>query len=430
MRHNLPTLFRRTLSAVLLTGLVTAGAATAQNVDVTLLPATDADLVPRQLVAANLPMRAADVPRESVVFSWPIAADTVLDARPAPFVQESREYLIEVDATREGNVPLYAPAVGEWLVRISPLGADEASQGLDLRNLTLITPDGRALADGAGMAQMFDAGALAAADLPFPRGTAAFRVDASLGGGTYQLAGLPPGRFLVNVVAPESPRVLRLNAVRADHHVGDVLTAEVRLVDGDAGVLAGRVDGYVTSPTGDVLPATFARDEDGVYRARVTIDGSAEASAAGGRAGLWQVHARMDARVAGATVVRHAHVGFAVTAPTAALDGTLALAPTETKGALALRFGVRAAVEGRYEVRGVLYGTDAQGAMRPAAVAHGAVWLNAGAGAVDLVFDPKSLTHAGLGAPYEVRDLRLQDQTRMGLLHRQARGVRIQPSER
>jgi len=58
-------------------------------------------------------------------------------------------------------------------------------------------------------------------------------------------------------------------------------------------------------------------------------------------------------------------------------------------------------------------------------VAHSAAWIEAGPATLVLAFDREPLREAGFGAPYEIRDLRLMDQGRMGLLHQQARGVMI-----
>ena len=80
---------------------------------------------------------------------------------------------------------------------------------------------------------------------------------------------------------------------------------------------------------------------------------------------------------------------------------------------------------GRYEARGVLYATAADGTLRPAGIAHSAAWLEAGTGSVELAFGREVLDGSELGTPFEVRDLRLIDQVSMGLLHRQERALEI-----
>ncbi len=94
-------------------------------------------------------------------------------------------------------------------------------------------------------------------------------------------------------------------------------------------------------------------------------------------------------------------------------------------GGLGLRLGVESASASRYEARGVLYATAADGALRPVGIAHAAAWLEAGDGSLELTFDRTLLAESGLGAPFELRDLRLVDQVSMGLLHRQERAMAI-----
>lgn len=67
------------------------------------------------------------------------------------------------------------------------------------------------------------------------------------------------------------------------------------------------------------------------------------------------------------------------------------------------------------------------GAMAPVAVAHSAAWLEPGAGNIELAHDAALL--AGVRGPYELRDLSLLDQSRVGLLHRQQRGLVIDERE-
>ena len=88
-----------------------------------------------------------------------------------------------------------------------------------------------------------------------------------------------------------------------------------------------------------------------------------------------------------------------------------------------LSLGVEAVAASRYEVRGVLFGSGANGELLPAAVGHAAAWLEPGHGTVELRFDQALVDDSGLRAPFEIRDLRLIDQGTMGLLHRQARGL-------
>ena len=83
------------------------------------------------------------------------------------------------------------------------------------------------------------------------------------------------------------------------------------------------------------------------------------------------------------------------------------------------------AVAGRYEVRAILFGTNAEGKLQPLAIGNTANWMEAGQGALAMTFDRKVISDSGLRAPFAVKDLRLIHQNRMSLLHRQHMAFRI-----
>ena len=76
----------------------------------------------------------------------------------------------------------------------------------------------------------------------------------------------------------------------------------------------------------------------------------------------------------------------------------------------------------RYQASAVLYGTGADGQLHPAAIAQSAAWLERGKTSLNLRYDASSLATA-LGAPWELRDLRLVNQADMGLLERRERAL-------
>jgi Domain of unknown function (DUF4785) len=415
-----------------LTTLVFAGAASAAaagNRAVTLLAPESGDLVPRAL-ATNLPPARPDVPREPVSFSWPVAADQALEARPAPPVQRSKEFWLQASAAelRQGvALPTTAPGA---LVRVNPApgaGAAQASDhALDPARFELVDERGRVHAGGAGLEQSVTAEQLAAAGSPFPEGTAAFRLRADLGAGRFLLRApelaASSGRYVIHVLDRASDLELALGSGRTAYLAGDVLTIETELLQGGRRLpvqalqqALQEVTGYLVAPNGEARPVRFQRTLTGAWRASASLTGAAAPGA------LWEVEVTARGEQAGRTVLRGVRTAFAVAAPTARFTGLVTASGEGVRPAVTLE--VEAAAAGRYEARGVLFATDAKGELRPAAVAHAAAWLEPGRGRIDLAFDPATLAEAGLGAPFEVRDLQLLDQGRMGLLHRQARGL-------
>ena len=95
----------------------------------------------------------------------------------------------------------------------------------------------------------------------------------------------------------------------------------------------------------------------------------------------------------------------------------------ETRAASNDGNGIWLSFSSRNTLTGVLYGTAADGRMAPLAIAQSAAFLEPGTGTLELVFDHSLIAESQLAGPYEVRDLRLFDQSRMGVLHRQARAL-------
>ena len=79
-------------------------------------------------------------------------------------------------------------------------------------------------------------------------------------------------------------------------------------------------------------------------------------------------------------------------------------------------FSVVAMKDGRYEVRGMLYGTNSKGLLVPAMVTHSAAYMKAGNGQIAMSFDSDILAKSGLHAPFELRNMQLRDQGKMAVL--------------
>ncbi|MDQ3206235.1 MAG: DUF4785 family protein, partial [Pseudomonadota bacterium] len=139
------------------------------------------------------------------------------------------------------------------------------------------------------------------------------------------------------------------------------------------------------------------------------------AGAASGE-GLWEV----QVFAGDGTVQRDARTALAVAQPTARLRGAYRFDPFELSFALPLEVGS----PGRYEARGTLYATGPGRTLQPVAVAHSAQWATPGQAELQLVFDRAHLP-SGFTAPFELRDLELNDQSRHAPIERRERAVRI-----
>ncbi|MCB1035689.1 MAG: DUF4785 family protein [Acidobacteria bacterium] len=388
-----------------------------------LLAPTAGDLVPSILVAPTVGGPQPEVSREPVSFAWALDSSRPLDAAPPRFTSTSKGYWLDVSAEelRQG-VPLDTVSAGA-LVRINPAPgatAAPAAGALDPQNLVVVK-EGTDLSGAQAMEFLVTAEQMAAADLPFAPGTSAFRLRTELGAGAFRLQApaLPAsvGRFVVHVQEPASEVVLALRSNRPHYLHGQGLRVTLKLNDGGQSLAATDIRAFVLSPAGRSFPVAFRR-AGGEYRANLLLDAQERFAE-----GLWELQATVEGRRGELTVRRGGRTAFQVSLPTARLEGTADV--TREGGGLAVRMGVETAVAGRYEIRGVLYGTDAEGQLKPFAVGHSAAWLGAGRGDVTLTFEKELLSGSGLAAPFEIRDLRLLDQGRMGLLQRQERGLAL-----
>ncbi|MBU2048577.1 MAG: DUF4785 domain-containing protein, partial [Gammaproteobacteria bacterium] len=164
-------------------------------------------------------------------------------------------------------------------------------------------------------------------------------------------------------------------------------------------------------PDGRSWPVPLVAARDGL-RAQVTVPqdiGTAQ--------GLWELQAFVSAD----GVQRDAKVAFAVAQATARFQGQVEADASRREVRLPLQIGA----PGRYEARGTLYATGPDGTLRPVAQAHSAAWFaTVGAGELRLPFASVALP-SGYAAPFEVRDLQLQDQSRMASIESRAVAVRF-----
>lgn len=400
------------LATALTFALLTTAANAAERTR--LLPAAQEDLIASRLSneKAALP---ADTERAPVDFTWAIDPADALSAS-APFIAKSREFWTDLDAAamREGyRFTTTAPGA---LVRISPANGDKASASLQVSDIALRI-NGRDTSNATAIRVSADAAQMKAAGAEFPEGTLAFRLSPELGSGQVEMKiGNATGRYLVHVFEPDSPLELALHASSDKALAGGSLTLTANLANADAKVQAENIGGIVTSPDGKSFNVRFMREADGQYRAKVAVP-----EGAGNGLALWEAHTFAVTRLGSALVPRDAKTSFAVSLPTAKLGAD---ADVDTSRGVRVSLPVEAASTGRFEVRGVLYGTAQDGAMKPFAVSHAARWLEPGKATITLNFD-KELIPVGIGAPFELREVSLNDQTRLGQLETRSVALRF-----
>lgn len=372
-----------------------------------LLSARATDQVAPRVERAPLPATPSE--RAPLSFAWALDPDQAL-AAPAPQAAISRSYWDTVDAAtlqRGMDLPLTAP---DAVIQVSPV---QGARALAPQQWQVRDPAGALAVD-----KVVDAQQLRAAGMTVGPGTAMVRTGAAATAGTYRLqSAQAQGRYVVQVLEPNSPIALRLQADRQQVLAGGSVVLQARLQDdgGRAALAAGRSvaralpaggEALLVAPDGRSWPVPLVAGKDGL-RAQVAIP-----TDVGTVQGPWELQAFVSAN----GVQRDAKVAFAVARPTARLAGQAEVDAASRTVRLPLQIGAA----GRYEVRGTLYATGPDGRLRPVAQAHSAAWFErAGAGELPLRFAGVALPR-GYAAPFELRDLQLQDQSRMAPIESRA----------
>lgn len=402
----------------------------AQAVKLQLLDKQAQDLQPATLQAAPANpslMAVAPQQREAVAVAWKVeggkentglAAGTSSAPGVQPFVAQSREaYILVSGAQLKQGVALETTSP-RALVRLQALGQNSLRSGraIDPRSLQLKSADGRSFAGGNGMQAIVDADKMAKADLPFAPGTSTFRIHPDLGHGRFLLQhseAAADEQYMLNLVDSDSPYALHLQARDLNYLHGQSITLQASLQHGAVRHALQAARAELVAPDGRSFPLNFKANA-GQHQAQLSLP----ANHASTVPGLWEVRLHAHANVKGQTIQRSVSLAVPLAVPVAKLDGTAQL--RQKNGELQVGLGVQAASSGRYEVRGVLYGT-VNGSLQPLAVGHSAQWVDAGTAELSLKFDQSLLQ--GASAPFEVRELALHDQSRFAVLHTRARGL-------
>ncbi|KZC40710.1 hypothetical protein RHOFW510R12_15760 [Rhodanobacter sp. FW510-R12] len=412
-----PSILASALLAICLAAPATAGTQA-------LLPPQQGDMVPTvlqarvampqsvQAMAATPQMHVEHAP---LSVNWPLPHDVALQPQPQPFARSSREYWRDVSASElQQGLPLPLSAPGA-IIRLSP--GDAAVGKLDPAGVHLQL--GRqSLNANTASRQVVDAIALHAAGMDVPAASMAMQLRPELGSGVATLrVPAASGRYVVHVYEPQSPFTVTAKADRDDLLLGRGVQVRVALHDQGRDMPLGSVGGLLRAPDGSSTPLNFRRQADGSF----TVDVRPRSIPT--TPGLWEVHSFTTGRdAAGNEIRRDTTTVFAAAAPVARLSGLADTARAVDRG-IDITLGLTAQTASRYAVSAVLYGRGADGSMVPAGFAQSAAWLPAGDGRLTLHYDPASLQ--GVGAPYELHDLRLQDQPAVGLLERRALAMRF-----
>lgn len=360
--------------------------------------------------------------REAVSFSWAITDSYV--PKPMEAVSntaESVEYwqiISGSELTKGVSISTTAPGA---LIRISELktSANSKTQGPNPLELEIETPNGEKLANGKAMSLTVSPQSMRDAGSPFPDGTAGFQLDPSVGTGTFILRNTSAlnanAQYTLHVFDKHSGTRLSITRDKASYKSGETLNLSGNISDSSDNALAiSELSAYVLTPMGNSFALQTQKSDTGEFKASLPLTMQVEFG------GLYEAYFDASTLVDGIAVKRRVKTAFALVKPSAEIS---LVGAGSAKDGLSVSLNVSDA--GRYEIRGVLYGTDTNGAMSPFMATSTAQWLEAGTAELNLNFNQAQLSASTLSAPYELRHLGLKDQSRMGNLDMSAKTIPI-----
>lgn len=247
------------------------------------------------------------------------------------------------------------------------------------------------------------------------QGTAAFRLNEKMGTGQFQLRSgqrlVDDDLYIVNVKEKGSSQILHMASQKLTLFAGDTLKFSAQIKQKDEVLDDVSYKAYLLSPSGEEHSLSVLDNGDGQLQ---TLLPSSASSTRPGE--LYELYLNATAGEEAQRVRRTVKLPFAIASPTARFESVIPV----MNGGVAATVHINVSSEGRYGLRGTLYGTDANGKLRSIMRSHSAYWLTAGGQSIDLAYDESILEKSSLQPPYKLKDLVLIDQGKLAVLHKQS----------
>lgn len=377
------------------------------------------DLVPTRLAVPIGPAIVADA-TAPVAHARALDSDRPLAMRAQPRPDRSRRFWKSVPGgALSSGVSVFTTAPGAT-ISLRPRGEARDGAGIDPNGLVLVDPQGVAHTGGDGMHATVAWDELRAGSSPFVAGTSAFQLDPELDAGTWTIrsdAPLGDDDILVHVIEPHSDLELTVQTDATTYLAGNTVVIDVEARLDSATVEITEAVAHMQSPTGDTFDVVLASNGRGRLRGRFVPD---ELEVVPGAP--WTVDVAASIAVGDAIADRNARVSFGYGVASAAFDGRVAF-DEGPRGTPVATLGLQVVAPGRYAVAATVWGADAFGNGQPIGLVQSAAWLDTDDDGIEIPFGDLL---DGAGAHFELRDLRLVDQSRVALLHRQALGATLQ----
>jgi len=356
------------------------------------------DVNKSSLISTNIDSPKANLNKQAISYSYPLNSNEKLNFDTIPFEEKSKQYWIDSTGAKLINGVDLPVTGGNTVIRISPMTNDKSIQ-LETSMIS-IQNNG----EDKELKVFADSAQLKATGAAFSENTVALMVNAKAGKLNLKVDSFAEETpFVIHVLEPKSKYVLSLKTGQSTFDANQKISVNTDMLFGEEKLNA-ELQGYISRPDGSVLGnLEFTQGSDGNYKAEIDAEGSQ-----GLVVGLWEVHVFAKSQDKGIDIMRDAQTSFVVNLNTAQFDGQLSISEEN------LKVGIDVGLTGRYEVRGVIMGTDAKTfELKPIAMTMAAAWLAEGKQTIELSINEKFIQESGLVAPFSIKNVQLNNQTYM-----------------
>ncbi len=342
------------------------------------------------------------------VFTMPVADDYVPPQQQGAETF-SDEYRLEVSANQlSRGVDLYTTQ-SDTVILVTGHRNNAHKAQLDVNKLNLLDNKGQS----QQMAQKVSQQALESAGIL--QNTVALRSSAVLKPGKHVLQSQQgfdqDDRFVITVKERMSKNYLALSTPSQSFVHGDRLAFSGELIT-NSGLKTQsntKTQAFVLAPNGEKIALGNVKQQNNQF----SIEWNGPKKVLPPNQGLYELHLQVDATTPDSKLIRHGKIAFGLSKPTAQLQKVYT-----SRDASSALVGLTVNSASRYEVRGVLYGTDQQGKQVPVQMVHAAQSLLPGQRKLRLTFDQNITQAMQVSAPFTLQHIQLLDQKQMALLDR------------
>ncbi len=213
--------------------------------------------------------------------------------------------------------------------------------------------------------------------------------------------------YMISVKEQNSPYRLQFTMDAQSYSENKNATATIQLVNGEQKLSTNKVTATLIAPDGQRSPVNFTAGKQGQVKLNLLRPKNVIAPING----LYEVLVEASGQENGLTIQRNAKLALTFTKDTARLAKV-----TLDNQASNAELSIVAKEGSRFEARAILYGTNYDGKLVPVMETHAAQSFNPGINLLRLPFDTKILNEAQVGAPFELRNVRLFDQKQLALI--------------